>query len=169
MLHIEKVNADRKEVLKNLMTLYLHDLSEFIENIDLNTENGLFEFDVFDWFFEKEGLNPFFINLDEKPIGFILLQSGPYSNQEYADYVLNSFFILKKYRRKGIGKLACRKFFELYPGRYAISQALSNIPAIHFWKSVYEANSLNVYEKPEIEDGIKVIYQYFKTNSDDTY
>lgn len=97
------------------------------------------------------------------------MQSGPYSNQEYADYVLNSFFILKKYRRKGIGKIACSQFFEMYPGRYAIGQALGNIPAIHFWKSVYEKNSLNVYEKPEIEDGIKVIYQYFKTNSDDTY
>ncbi|GIO56952.1 GNAT family N-acetyltransferase [Paenibacillus cineris] len=110
MLHIEKVNAGRKEVLKNLMTLFLHDLSEFNEKLDLNTENGLFEFEVFEWFFEKEGLTPFFINLDGKSIGFILLQSGPYSNQEYADYVLNSFFILKKYRRKGIGKLACRVF-----------------------------------------------------------
>lgn len=121
-----------------------------------------FEFDVFDWFFEKEGLTPFFINLDGNPIGFILLQSGPYSNQEYADYVLNSFFILKKYRRKGIRKLACSKFFEMYPGRYAISQALSNIPAIHFWKSVYETNSLNVYEKPEIEDGIRLYINILK-------
>lgn len=144
------------------MTLFLHDLSEFNDKLDLNPENGLFEFDVLEWFFEKEGLTPYFINLEGKPIGFILLQSGPYSNQEYADYVLNSFFILKKYRRKGIGKLACSKFFEMYPGRYAISQAKTNIPAIKFWKNVYESNSIDEYEKEEIEDGIKVIYQYFK-------
>jgi predicted acetyltransferase len=161
---IDKVNSDKKEVLINLMTLYLHDLSEFIENINLNSENGLFEFDVFDLFFEKEGLTPFFINLDGKPVGFILLQSGSYSNQEYADYVLNSFFILKNHRRKGIGRLACNKFFEMYPGRYAISQAQSNIPAVKFWRNVYESNRLNTYEKEEIEDEIKVIYQYFKTN-----
>jgi predicted acetyltransferase len=103
-LLIDKVNSDRKEILKNLMTLYLHDLSEFIDNISLNSNNGLFEFDVLDWFFEKEGLTPFFINLGGEPVGFILLQSGPYSNQEYADYVLNSFFIIKNQRRKGIGK-----------------------------------------------------------------
>lgn len=101
------------------------------------------------------------------PIGFILLQSGPFSNQEFADYVLNSFFILRKYRRKGLGKVACTKFFEMYPGRYAISQAQSNIPAIKFWESVYESNSVSVYEKEEIEDGIKVIYQYFKTSTTD--
>ncbi|OXL83988.1 hypothetical protein BCV73_13465 [Paenibacillus sp. SSG-1] len=81
--------------------------------------------------------------------------------------MLNSFFILKKYRRKGIGKLACSQFFELYPGRYAISQALTNIPAINFWKSVYLTNNFNVYEMPEIEDGVKVVYQYFTTNSTD--
>jgi predicted acetyltransferase len=163
-LLIDKVNADRKEVLRNLMTLYLHDLSEFIGYIDLNTNNGLYEFDVLDLFFEKEGLTPFFIQLDQNPIGFILLQSGAYSNQEHADYVLNSFFILKKHRRKGIGKLACKKFFEMYQGRYAIAQAETNIPAIKFWKNVYETERLNTFEKEEIEDGIKVIYQYFKTN-----
>ncbi|MDR6551794.1 GNAT family N-acetyltransferase [Paenibacillus qinlingensis] len=164
MLIIEKVDATRREILKNIMTLFLHDMSEFNEELDLNPENGLFELDVLDWFFDKEGLTPFFIVSDGNPIGFILLQSGPYSNQEFADYVLNSFFILKKHRRKGIGKLACYKFFEMYPGRYAISQAKNNTQAIKFWKSVYESNSINVYEKEEIEDGMKVIYQYFKTN-----
>ncbi len=147
------------------MTLFLHDLSEFNEKLELNPENGLFEFDVFDWFFEKEGLTPFFINLDGNPVGFILLQSGPYSNQEFADYVLNSFFIVKKHRRKGIGKLACNKFFELYPGRYAISQAQNNTPAVKFWRSVYESYRVIPVEKEEIEDGINVVYQYFKTHS----
>lgn len=66
------MNASRKEVLKNLMTLFLYDLSKFNEKLDRNIENGLFEFDIFDWFFEKEGLTPFFINLDGKPIGFFI-------------------------------------------------------------------------------------------------
>lgn len=48
MLFIEKVDATRKEVLKNLMTLFLHDLSEFNEKLELNTTNGLYEFDVFE-------------------------------------------------------------------------------------------------------------------------
>lgn len=55
-LLIDKVNADSKEILKNLISLYLYDLSEFVGNIDLNTNNGLYEFDVFEWFIEKEGV-----------------------------------------------------------------------------------------------------------------
>jgi predicted acetyltransferase len=53
--------------------------------------------------------------------------------------VLNSFFILKNHRRKGIGRL-------------------------EFWRNVYESIRLNTYEKEEIQDGIKVIYHNFKTN-----
>lgn len=160
-LLIEKVGSERKEVLKNLITLFLHDLSEFNSKIDLNPENGLFEFDVLDWFFEKEGLTPFFLVFDKKPVGFILLQSGPFSNSDRADYIVNSIFILKNYRRKGIGVLACNKLFEMFPGRYAIGQMLNNTPAIKFWKNIYETKGITVFEKEEIEDGTKVIYQYF--------
>ncbi|WP_179231994.1 hypothetical protein [Paenibacillus sp. SSG-1] len=54
MLLIEKAHFSRKEVLKNLMTLFLHDLSEFNEKLELSSENGLFEFGVFEWFLRKK-------------------------------------------------------------------------------------------------------------------
>ncbi|SMF78942.1 Predicted acetyltransferase [Paenibacillus uliginis N3/975] len=161
-MQITKVEQSGKDILKQLMTLFLHDLSEFNSDLEINQSNGLFEFDVLEWFFEKEGLTPYFIKAEDKVIGFILLQSGPFSNQEYADYVLNSFFILKKYRRKGLGREACKEFFNQYPGRYAISQILTNTPAIHFWKSIYKSFNIEFYEKEELEDGHEVIYQYFK-------
>ncbi|WP_223587538.1 GNAT family N-acetyltransferase [Neobacillus bataviensis] len=163
-LLIERVDSDRKEVLKNLLTLFLHDLSEFNPLIDLNPENGLFEFDVLDWFFEKVGLTPFFLLFDKKLIGFILLQSGPFTNPERAEYIINSFFIINKYRRKGFGRLACDMLFEMFPGRYAVGQMVTNIKAIKFWKNIYESKGIDVIEKEDIEDGIKVIYQYFEVS-----
>ncbi|MCR8645662.1 GNAT family N-acetyltransferase [Paenibacillus sp. N1-5-1-14] len=161
-MQIIRVDQNGKDILKQLMTLFLHDLSEYNNDIEINQSTGVFEFDVFDWFFEKEGLTPFFIKNTDKIIGFILLQSGPFSNQEFADYVLNSFFILKKYRRQGLGKEACKVFFKQFPGRYAISQIETNIPAIQFWKNTYRSFGIEFYEKAEIEEGHKVIYQYFK-------
>jgi predicted acetyltransferase len=161
-MQITKVEQNGKDILRQLITLFLHDLSEFNSDLEINQSNGLFEFDVFEWFFEKEGLTPFFIHEEDKIIGFILLQSGQFSNQEFADYVLNSFFIIKKYRRRGLGKEACKEFFKQFPGRYAISQVKTNTPAIHFWKSIYKSFSIEFYEKEEIEEGHEVIYQYFK-------
>jgi len=160
---ITKAEQNDKHILRHVMTLYLHDLSEFNSDLEINQRNGLFEFDVLDWFFEKEGLTPFFIRMDDdKTIGFILLQSGPFSNPEFADYVLNSFFIMKKYRRQGLGRAACKVFFEQLPGRYAISQIKTNTPAIEFWKNVYKSLNIEYYEKEEQEDGHEVIYQYFQ-------
>jgi len=162
MMQITKVDQSGEATLRHLMTLFLHDLSEFNDDLEINPGSGLFEFDNLEWFFEKEGLTPFFILHEEKIIGFILLQSGPFSNQEISDYLLNSFFILRKYRRRGLGREACKVFFKQFPGRYAISQMKSNIPAIHFWKSIYRSFEIDTFEKEEIEDGQEVIYQYFK-------
>lgn len=163
MILMTKAEQPDQHILKNLMTLFLHDLSEFIQDIEMNPQNGLFEFDILDWFFEKEGLTPYFIRLhDQKIIGFILIQSGPFSNQEFADYVLNSFFIMKNYRRKGLGRAACKALFEHLPGRYAVGQVINNIPAIQFWKNVYRSFDIDFYEQEEQDDNLTLIYQYFK-------
>ncbi|MGC5775213.1 GNAT family N-acetyltransferase [Paenibacillus pabuli] len=162
-LSIDHVENEEREWLKNFLAYYLHDLSEFAAEISPK-EEGLFEFDVMDLFLEKrgKGLDAFFIKLDGAPIGFVLLQSGEYSNQEFADYVLNSFFILRKYRRKGIGSLASKMFFEMYPGRYTLGQLVGNKPAVDFWKSCYKNNSIEYYERMEVDGAEKINYQYFR-------
>ncbi|MEH7336606.1 hypothetical protein V7161_28675, partial [Neobacillus drentensis] len=62
------------------------------------------------------------------------------------------------------GRLACDMLFEMCPGRYAVGQMVTNIKAIKFWKNIYESKGIDVIEKEEIEDGIKVIYQYFEVS-----
>ncbi|BBH23254.1 acetyltransferase [Paenibacillus baekrokdamisoli] len=158
---INKVSIEQKNVLENLMTLFLHDLSEYADDIKIDS-SGLHRFDVLDLFFEKEGLTPFFIQAEGEIIGFILIQSGPYSNPEHADYVLNSFFILRRYRRRGTGTAVASKFLELYPGRYCCAQLKSNTPAVQFWKKVYAKHKLNVVELERLDEGNLLVEQYFK-------
>lgn len=161
-MSVVKVELNQKIILKHLMSLFLHDLSEFNEEQEFNQESGLFEFDAFEWFFEKEGLTPYFIKHEDDIIGFILLQSSPYTNPERYDYLINSFFILKKYRRKGLGKQAVQDLFQQCPGRYAIGQLSNNIPAIQFWRKIYEYMNVKFQEKEEMEEGLKIRYQYFE-------
>ncbi|WP_341280824.1 GNAT family N-acetyltransferase [Paenibacillus sp. FSL H8-0537] len=143
------------------MALFLHDLSEYADDIKID-DTGMHRFDVLDLFFEKDGLTPFFIQADGELIGFILIQSGAYTNPEHADYVLNSFFMLKRYRGKGMGTAAALAFFEGYPGRYCCGQLKRNVPAIKFWKKVYAARKVEYYELEREEDGQPVVEQYFK-------
>lgn len=45
---VVRVDLNQKIILKHLMTLFLHDLSEFNGEQEFNQESGLFEFDVFE-------------------------------------------------------------------------------------------------------------------------
>ncbi|MBW5447687.1 GNAT family N-acetyltransferase [Cohnella sp. CFH 77786] len=90
------------------------------------------------------------------------MQSGPYVNPDNTDYVVNSFFILKKYRRRGLGKEACKELFRKLPGRYAIGQLSNNVPAIQFWKNLYHSFKIDFDERENIEDHQIILYQYFK-------
>jgi len=155
-----RIGLERKHVLENLMTLFLHDLSEYADDILIDSD-GLHRFDVLDWFFEKEGLIPYFIESEEAILGFILIQSGEYTNLELADYVINSFFILKRYRGQGIGTAAASEFIKQYPGRYCVSQLKENVPAVRFWKRVYERNHLEFREREREEDGHPLLEQFF--------
>lgn len=55
-----KIVREQKCRLENLMALFLHDLSEYADDIKID-DTGMHRFDVLDLFFEKDGLTPFFI------------------------------------------------------------------------------------------------------------
>lgn len=157
---IEKVDYENKQVLKNIYQLYLHDLSQYnYEDIDTK---GLYDVNFLDLFWEKEGLSAFFIKLNEKLIGLILLQSGKYAPPSGEDYYISEFFILKKYRRNGIGKKAVGILFDMFPGKYLLGQMPNNNPAIKFWKSVYLQLELDFIESLEDSQEGKLLFQRFE-------
>ncbi len=75
------------------------------------------------------------------------------------DYYLSEFFfILKKYRRKGVGKQAVQQLWRRYPGKYLLGELHQNEAAIKFWTSLYEAYNLK-YKDYRDE---KLYYQSFE-------
>ena len=49
---------------------------------------------------------------------------------------LAEFFILKRYRRTGVGRQAARALFDRFRGRWQLSILARNAPAIAFWRRV---------------------------------
>jgi predicted acetyltransferase len=49
---------------------------------------------------------------------------------------LAEFFILKRYRRTGIGLHAAQALFDRFRGRWQLSILARNAPAIAFWRRV---------------------------------
>jgi predicted acetyltransferase len=80
--------------------------------------------------------------------GFITIARAPYLYPP-ADYRINDFFVLNKFRRNGIGKEVLNLIFKEFHGKWEVSWIKENTVAECFWK--------------------KVIHNYSKGNCNETF
>lgn len=66
-------------------------------------------------------------DVDGRPAGFALVRLTDPTE-------LAEFFVLRKYRRGGIGTAAAREVIARHPGRWAVGQIAANAPATAFWR-----------------------------------
>lgn len=141
---IAPIMLEQKSVLSQMMELYNYDFSEF-SNEDIN-EYGYFGYSHIDAYWNEEDRYPFFIRIAGKLAGFVLIRSC----REYSDlkspHNIAEFFVMKKYRRHGVGKCAAMKVFDYFPGDWEVSQWANNLSAQSFWKSVISAYTSDQYD-----------------------
>ena len=78
---------------------------------------------------------------------------------EDCEISIREFFILRRFRRQGLGREAVRRFFEMNPGKYIVAQLATNEPARNFWHSVYVSLGIKYAERSEIESGVRLVIQ----------
>lgn len=93
---------------------------------------------------------------------FVALVSGKYAGFALADGAvkvgttgnwMDQFFILKKYRRAGLGaELACTVFRAL-PGYWEVGQMRDNLAAQAFWRRVISAHTTGAYTEHSLSSG----------------
>ena len=114
-----------KSVVRNLLELYLHDFSEMTRS-DVD-EHGRFGYAYLDHYWTEPGRHPFLIRADGGLAGFALVRSG-------TPHDMTEFFVLRKYRRSGVGLLAARALFAMFPGEWQVRQMTANTGATAFWR-----------------------------------
>lgn len=147
-VEIAPVTTETKFILHNLFPFYFHDLSQYDDGLDSN-EYGLpvwtatggetpktpAECVAYNWWIREE-CHKFLIRADNKPVGFAIVNPGPKMLTEGIDYDLLDFFLVAKYRGKGIGRQAAVQVFEHYRGVWEVFQLARNTAAIAFWHRV---------------------------------
>ena len=130
------INAsiEYKTVIQNLMQFYIYDFSEYLK-YDVE-ENGFFSpYPNLDEYWEKDTNKfPYLIKESDKYVGFVLVKIMNSNARNY--FSIAEFFILKKYRLKGIGKAVAFGIFNLHKGGWEVFQKESNKPAQIFWNKV---------------------------------
>ena len=127
MIELVRVKQEDETILQNIIQFYIYEFTVFQE-IKLE-ESGLFApFDLTPYWSEAD-LHAFFIMLEGELAGFAMVESGNPN-------VILEFFIMRKFYRRGFGKVAAVKLFELFPGNWSITQVEKNEPARKFWRKV---------------------------------
>ncbi len=136
---LEPVRYANKEVLRRLLELYVYDYSEYMGwDVD---EHGLFGYRYLDHYWTEPDRHPFFIRVDGRLGGFALVRAG-------APHDMAEFFVMRKYRRSGVGSAAARLVLERFPGAWEVRQLAENTGATTFWRS-----AIPVAFAEEIRDG----------------
>ncbi|SDL82393.1 Predicted acetyltransferase [Paenibacillus sp. OK060] len=142
-VQITRIDKSQKELFLNLYNLYLYDLSEF-SGEDLLKE-GKFDPTNTYLYLERAELHPFFILDEGKVIGFVLVCSPPYVDEDI-DFTVQELFLVKKYRGQGLAAQAVDLVFAQFQGRFKVEQLANNRSAVSFWKKYYEQHHIEYVE-----------------------
>jgi predicted acetyltransferase len=123
-VEIDTATLADKDAIRHLLELYAYDFSEFTDaDVD---EHGSFGYGYLDQYWTEPTRHPFLIRANEHIAGFSFVRAGdPHDMAE--------FFVLRKYRRSGVGVRAARSLFATFPGEWQVRQVAANTAAVAFW------------------------------------
>lgn len=146
---IEAQAADR-QVLANLLELYRYDFTEF-DDEDIG-DDGRFGYRYLDSYWSAEGRHAFVIRAGGKLAGFVLLRQTRSAAGGLAMDV-SEFFVMRRYRRQGVGEDVARHIFDRFPGKWEVRELERNLPAQAFWRRVIDRYTGGRFEDGGWDDG----------------
>jgi predicted acetyltransferase len=114
-----------RTVLRHLLELYSYDFSE-IDGRDLDAHGEYGYRYLHEYFGVPERVAYLFV-VDGAWAGFALIQLGPPVD-------VAEFFVMRKYRRRGVGTMAVAELFERHRGKWRVRQLTANPRATDFWR-----------------------------------
>jgi predicted acetyltransferase len=124
-VEVQPASIDEKPVLRQLLELYCHDFSQF-DGSDVG-DDGWFRYPYLDRYWTEPERHPFLFRIDGRLAGFAFVRSG-------APHDMAEFFVMRKYRRGGVGADAARAVFLQFPGEWQVRQLTANTGATAFWR-----------------------------------
>jgi predicted acetyltransferase len=122
---------DQEPILANLLELYAHDFSEF-HDVELR-EDGRFGYKDLSLYWREAGRHPFLVRVNGSLAGFVLVKKGSEVSRRSDVWDVAEFFILRGYRRRGIGVRAAHEIWNGLPGPWEVRVLKANTAAQRFW------------------------------------
>jgi predicted acetyltransferase len=149
-IEITPATIHERPIFRNLMELYQYDFSEF-DGADLSPA-GFYDYPYLDHYWVEPERTPFLVRVDSNLAGFVLVSKYNYLTGLKDTWVMAEFFILRRYRRQGIGEYVARFIFSQFPGAWQVGQILENSPAITFWRKVISRFTRGDFQEHQLDN-----------------
>jgi len=144
---LDKAGPDDIPVLRRLMQLYLYDIGS-ADGWDVGREGLFGDSERIERFWTEPGRHSFLIRVDGVLAGFVLVRDEAWFAGAGTREV-SEFFVLRRFRRRGVGERVATALFDLFPGRWEVVQMHSNADAQAFWRAVIGRYTGGVFEDGE--------------------
>lgn len=116
-------------IVKNLVPYYIYDMSEFMAwpTKPDGRHDGC---DGIEAYWSDPDKHAFILRAGREPAGFVLVLEGNHGPS--IDYSFTDFFVLRKFRRHGVGRRIAYQLFKRFPGCWQIEFLTDNKPAALF-------------------------------------
>ncbi|MCL2753946.1 MAG: GNAT family N-acetyltransferase [Defluviitaleaceae bacterium] len=145
---------EKRHVLQNMIGLYLYDMSEIDNELELN-DDGLYDNPWLDSYWKEAERHPYLLTAGGKYVGFVLVREIRPNVFSVAE-----FFIMRKYRKLGLGSVLMSKMFEFHKGKWEISTLASNTSSQHFWRKIIKNTSHGEYQEYSIYNGKRIEWSF---------
>lgn len=134
--------------LQRMLELYQYELSDFWEqHLDAHGEYGY----ALDRYWGHPACLPLLATWQGHPAGFALVDGAVRVGTQ--GHWMDQFFVLKRYRRAGLGARLAQHAFRARPGPWEVGQMTANLAAQAFWRRVIGAFTGGVYVEHTLTAG----------------
>ena len=130
-IEVLPATPEEEPVLENLLELYVYEFSELL-GIDAG-EDGRFGYPHLSLYWSEPARYPFLVRVDGKLAGFVLVKKGDGVAGCGVVWDVAEFFVLRAYRRRGVGTRVAHDVWRRFPGPWEVRVMEENAPAQRFW------------------------------------
>lgn len=142
-------SRDERLVLQNLAQLYLYDFSEVLE-MHVGDDGRFGDIDL-SAYWTDEWRHAFLLRVEDRLAGFALISERSKITGESGVFDMTEFFVLRRFRRRGVGRAAAFAAFDWFRGRWEVRQREENPNATAFWRRTIQEYTLGEYEETRWE------------------
>jgi predicted acetyltransferase len=141
----QPASIEERALLQNLMQFYLYDFSEVLE-MYVDDDGRFGDVDLSPYWVD-EWRHPFLLRVDERVAGFALISERSKITGKSGVFDMTEFFVLRRFRRRGMGRAAAFAAFDRFAGPWEVRQREENPDATAFWRRAIDEYTRGEYEE----------------------